>query len=214
MQIPEILQFYITNKQLSSWKCLDKSTPPFERTDCTLSSLSFMNVIDRDYAEKQAKIFNECKTGMCARFDITSHLFNRYAKELIEHYSVVYINPSTWKESILRFVKRNHGIIATFIREQPSIAHTIIVAVSDIGEIHLIDPQHQIMFTGANIDKYIQEQEFVGLVTYLKHSTKKRPIDKSIIRKRKTESPVTKKLKISKSKSKSKSRSNTTRKNN
>jgi hypothetical protein len=160
-----LLTHKISNEKINQWNCLNKDVPREERYDCTINSMTFLDLIERDTAENYAKDINLLKSGV-SDTQIVHELHKIFSNESENRsYKIKHLGLDTeWKRKIKNKLGKNDSTVGLFHR-QSTIGHAVVLAKNEDNILFIFDPQQQMYYPDVDsiVDKYIKSQKFVNL---------------------------------------------------
>lgn len=160
-----LLTHKISNEQINQWNCLNKDVPREETYDCTINSMTFLDLIERNTAENYAKDINLLKSGVSDK-QIVNELHKIFSNETENRsYKIKDLGlDSEWKRKIKNKLGKNYSTVGLFHR-QSTIGHAVVLAKNEQDVLLIFDPQQQMYYADVDgiVDKYIKSQKFVNL---------------------------------------------------
>lgn len=179
----KILQWSITDSQIKGWKCLSNS--PGDKTDCALNSLSFLNVIERNYAKILSIEANKTKTPLSINklrkelgkvTDKKSFIVFKYFNDIND--AVIVLNNE---------LLNGHGTLLLINNTKEGMGHALIIRKNGKYNYNIIDTQSDTVFLSITqfVKTNVFDQVFLGYnVGLVKSSTVTRKYKPNIRRPR------------------------------
>lgn len=142
----KILQWSITDSQISNWKCLSDS--PGEKNDCVLNSLSFLNVIERRYAKALSIQANKNKKQLSI-----DKIREELSKIKSKNTFIVFKYFNNIQDAILLLndeLLNNHGTLLLIRDSTKDIGHAVIIRKIGKYNYNIIDTQSQTIYPNTN----------------------------------------------------------------
>ena len=182
-----IYKWKLTDEQFDKWIHLDPICPRNRVKDCTINVANFLNLIDRDYAEKIAKYKNSMQIGTTTE-ELQEAIYNKIDSEKSTWIKKTIVNvllPSNKEAFDLIRNKLGQGYLTAvnFYNSKNTIGHSAIMCVMPDNGLAIIDPQQQLIYYEKNgsIIHFIKYWKYLCL--FFKNRADKRIRENSVIRK-------------------------------
>ena len=164
----KLMKWKIEQSDLDKWTRLDQHCTKSNAVDCAINTSAFLNILDRDTAEKLAREKNILHNPTYGS-ELMQLFYNEYVRNTRR-------NPNTIMKEIpldhqllnplIQMLGPNHGTMINFNRHN-SIGHSMIAAVSKDNQLVLIDPQQMELFVGnETIVPFLVREKFVSFSLY------------------------------------------------
>jgi len=195
-----LLKFKITNKMLETWTCIN---PAGTRADCTFNVFSFFNIVSKE----DARVRSYLATNGTSNADRIRMLFERFDwNDIFKHTDQVYEdvpkdrdNFSILMNKLAEIIRPGYGA-PIGAQCSASIGHSFILAVTNEGEICVIDPQTEEVYRGMiGVHHYFNKNKFIRFGLYYegeKESRHRTHMFEAEIRKQKKLDPPLKKQQL------------------
>ena len=203
-----LVKWKFDKKMISSWVCLQPHLPREGRTDCLQNVLAFLEILNKNVAEKLASFIDARGIGT-----YIEEMFNlidektRRGEILREHFykSEGYVNLdddeslNKFLDYVRKMIGPNNAILVEFRSTSPSISgHAMVFAVTDDNKLLLLDPQHlEIFDSNESIHEFLNRLHFdIYGILYIKKVVRGLETTAVPIRKNKAETQTRKKRKL------------------
>lgn len=204
----ELYQVDIKPSAIDNWRCLNPEVPPSKRVDCSVQTLTFLDIIkDRKVAKYYSDLAN-FEDKYLYPYEIIQFIYNNYPSQYYEqnYNKNVFSNIPFDKWYRLLDEKLKPGK-ATFISAFRSVSdkrpevtgHAFVIGKNINGSLYVYDPQHYTYLEGYDgLHKYFSTEDFSWIVFIIERPKKgrRRSTTKSV-----SDQPVKKTRKISTKKS-------------
>lgn len=154
----KILQWEITDNQISGWKCLSSS--PGEKNDCALNSLSFLNVIERRYAKMLSISANKNEKPL------SIEKIRNKLNEIKENKTfIIFKNFNNIQDVVLALnneLQNSFGTLLLFYDSNTKIGHVVIIRKIGTYNYNIIDTQSGNIY--FNINDFSNAYIFNGVI--------------------------------------------------
>ena len=166
----KLFQLEIKPTAIEHWKCLNPTVPHNERIDCSIQSLTFLDIIkDRKEANYYSDLAN-FKKILLSRDDIVQFIYNnhpsKYEQKIVNKTVFSKVPFDKWYKLLDEKLKPGY---ATFVSAYRPInfsrlkadGHAFVIGKNKDGTLYVYDPQHDKYLPGYDgLHKYFTEQEF------------------------------------------------------